>query len=133
MKIVCFLSHHLYFCILHKADRQLSKLYVDERERITRQQIVGAQQKELAKRQENIECRKIQELQAQENAKRRSAEEVERLRQEQEVLQKVKNDDDIFAQFALHEIERFQARGKAGDRLLRRQYMPNEIKTRSIQ
>ncbi len=77
-------------------------------------------QKNLAKRQENIECRKIQEQQAKENAKRRTVEEAQRLRQEKEVLHKVKQEDDIFAQFALQEIERFKARGKAGANLLKK-------------
>mmetsp|Transcript_23188 Transcript_23188/g.36262 ORF Transcript_23188/g.36262 Transcript_23188/m.36262 type:complete len:455 (+) Transcript_23188:98-1462(+) len=101
-----------------EADRQLNKLYMDERERITRQELVAEQQKEFAKRKENIECRKIQEQQAEENAKRRKEEEAERLRQEQEVLQKVEQEDDIFTQFALKEIERFKAKGKGGTNLL---------------
>jgi len=91
---------------------------MDERERITRQELVAEQQKEFAKRKENIECRKIQEQQAEENAKRRKEEEAERLRQEQEVLQKVEQEDDIFTQFALKEIERFKAKGKGGTNLL---------------
>jgi hypothetical protein len=95
-------------------------LYTDERERITRQQHVAEQEKELAKRRENIECRKIQERQAQENAKRRALKEAERLQQEQQVLQKVKQEDDIFAQFALKEIERFKAKGKGGTNLLKK-------------
>ena len=85
---------------------------MDERERITRQELVEEQQKELTKRLQSIECRKIQEQQAQENAQRRAQNEAERLRQEQQVLQKVKEEDDIFAQFALQEIERFKAKGK---------------------
>ncbi len=91
---------------------------MDERERITRQELIAEQQKELAKRRENIECRKIQEQQAEENAKRRKEKEAERLQQEQEVLQKVEQEDDIFTQFALKEIERFKAKGKGSANLL---------------
>ncbi|KAL7491588.1 hypothetical protein ACHAWT_000895 [Skeletonema menzelii] len=111
----------------HEADRQLSKLYMDERERITRQELVEEQQKELTKRLQSIECRKIQEQQAQENAQRRAQNEAERLRQEQQVLQKVKEEDDIFAQFALQEIERFKAKGKEGTHLLKKSIM-HELK-----
>ncbi len=103
---------------MHEADQQLNKLYMDERERITRKELIAEQQKELTKRQKNIECRKIQEQQAEENAKRKKEKEAERLRQEQEVLQKLENEDDIFTQFALMEIERFKAKGKGGTNLL---------------
>ena len=91
---------------------------MDERERITRQEIVVEQQKELTKRLQSIECRKIQEQQARENSKRRAENQAERLREEQQMLQKVKQEDDIFAQFALQEIGRFKAKGKEGTRLL---------------
>lgn len=100
---------------------------MDERERITRQELVEEQQKELTKRLQSIECRKIQEQQAQENAQRRAQNEAERLRQEQQVLQKVKEEDDIFAQFALQEIERFKAKGKEGTHLLKKSIM-HELK-----
>ena len=91
---------------------------MDERERITRQELVAEQQKELTKRLQSIECRKIQEQQARENAKRRAENQAERLREETQMLQKVKQEDDIFAQFALQEIERFKAKGKEGTHLL---------------
>lgn len=95
----------------HQANRQLNKLYVDELERITKEQLAAERQKELAKRQENIECKRIQEQQALENAKRRAAEQAQRLREENEALHKVKQEDDIFAQFALAEIQRFKEMG----------------------
>ena len=91
---------------------------MDERERITRQELVVEQQKELTKRLQSIECRKIQEQQARERAKRRAENQAERLREEKQLLQKVKQEDDIFAQFALQEIERFKAKGKEGTHLL---------------
>jgi hypothetical protein len=83
---------------------------VDELERITKEQLAAERQKELVKRQENIECKRIQEQQALENAKRRAAEKAQRLREENEALHKVKQEDDI-AQFALAEIQRFKEMG----------------------
>jgi hypothetical protein len=80
-----------------------------------------ARQKELAKREENIECRKFQEKQAEENAKRRAVEQAERLRLEHASLQKVKQEDDNFAKFALQEIEKFKTQGnKSGTQLLKK-------------
>ena len=84
---------------------------MDELERITKEQLAAERQKELAKRRENIEYKRIQEQQALENAKRRAAEQAQRLREENEALHKVKQEDDIFAQFALAEIQRFKEMG----------------------
>ena len=93
---------------------------MEERERITKQQIVAEQNKELSKRKLNIECRKSQEKQAQENAKRKAEEDTTRLREEKEALKVVRQEHDIFAQFALQEIERFKAKGRAGTHLLQK-------------
>ena len=77
-------------------------------------------QKEFAKRKQAIECRRIQEQQAQETAKRRAAEQAQRLSEEKATLRKQKEEVDIFEQFCLAEIARFEARGKAGADLLKK-------------
>lgn len=68
-----------------EVDMKLGKLYVDELNRINKEKQESGRQKELAKRQQNLEIRKIQQQQCEENERRRVQENAELLRQEQHV------------------------------------------------
>ena len=95
-----------------EAERRLGELYVKELARITTQQQDLERQKELAKRKQNIELRKMQKQQIQEVEKRRAREKAEALKEEQQVFHKLKKEDCIFKDFVAKEIENFKVQGK---------------------
>ena len=69
-----------------EADKQLSKLYIDQLNKISLEKQELERQKELAKRQQNMQIRAAQYQQCQENAKRREEERQATLKQEQKVI-----------------------------------------------
>ena len=95
-----------------EAERKLSELYVQELARINKQQQDLARQKELTKRKQNMELRKMQQQQICENEKRRAKEKEETLKEQHEVFHNLKKEDDIFKDFVMKEIESFKVRGK---------------------
>ena len=102
--------------IMHKkgqveADRELSKLYVDQLNKVTLQRQELERQKELVKRQQNVEIRMAQQQQCQENQERKEEERLAVLQQEQKVIQAHKKEDDIFKEFVSREIENFKLQG----------------------
>lgn len=68
-----------------EADRELSRLYIDQLNKISSERLQLERQKELTRRQENIKVRTAQYEQCQENAKRREEERLATLKQEQKV------------------------------------------------
>ena len=68
-----------------EADKQLSKLYIDQLNKISLEKQELERRKDLAKRQQNIQIRAAQYQQCQENAKRREEERKATLKQEQKV------------------------------------------------
>ena len=96
----------------NEAERKLSELYVQELARINKQQQDLARQKELTKRKQNMELRKMQQQQICENEKRRAKEKEETLKEQHEVFHNLKKEDDIFKGFVMKEIENFKFRGK---------------------
>ncbi|KAL7509135.1 hypothetical protein ACHAXN_006200 [Cyclotella atomus] len=95
-----------------EADRQLSKLYIDQLNKITIERQELERRKQQAKRQQEIQIRAEQKQQCQENAIRREEERLAILKQKQKVLESIKNEDDIFRQFVAKEIENFKLEGK---------------------
>jgi hypothetical protein len=68
-----------------EADKELSKLYADQLKKITLDRQEMERQKELAKRQQNVEIRLAQQQQCQENNTRREEERLAALKQEKKV------------------------------------------------
>jgi|EP00970_Alexandrium_tamarense_P012308 trichohyalin len=95
-----------------EADKQLGQLYVEQLNRITRERQEAERQKELIKREQNVEIRKLQQQQCIENERRR-AKEADALKQEQQqVFHDLKNEDDVFKDFVMKEIANFAIQGK---------------------
>ena len=100
-----------------EAERKLGELYAKELARITSEQKDLERKKELAKRKQNMELRKMQQQQIREVEQRRAREKAEKLVEEKQVFVEEKKEDDIFKDFVAKEIETFKIQGKGKKRI----------------
>ena len=94
------------------AEKKLADLYAKELARKATAQRELEHQKELERRKQNIELRKIQQDQTLENERRVAMEKADALKGEQQVFHELKKEEDIFKDFVTKEIENFKVQGK---------------------
>jgi hypothetical protein len=95
-----------------EAQKKLGDLYAKELTRKATAQQELEHQKQLAKRKQNIELRKMQQDQIRENERRLAIEKTDAFKEEQQVLHELKKEEDIFKDFVTKEIENFKVQGK---------------------
>lgn len=94
------------------AEKKLADLYAKELTRKATAQRELEHQKDLERRKQNIELRKIQQDQTLENERRVAMEKADALKGEQQVFHELKKEEDIFKDFVTKEIENFKVQGK---------------------
>jgi len=95
-----------------EAEKNLADLYAKELSRKATTERELEHQKELERRKQNIELRKMQQDQSLENERRVAMEKADALKGEQHVFHELKKEEDIFKDFVTKEIENFKVQGK---------------------
>ncbi|KAL7463512.1 hypothetical protein ACHAXS_003874 [Conticribra weissflogii] len=95
-----------------EVEKKMGMLYIEGRNRENKLQFEFERQKEAAKRQRNAEVMKAQLQQCNDNELKRRLEKAEKIKEEQEVIDKLKSEDDLFNEFVAKEVEKFKIQGK---------------------
>ena len=95
-----------------EAEKKLADIYAKELARKATAQRELEHQRELERRRQNIDLRKMQQDQIRENERRAAMEKADALKEEQQVFHELKKEEDIFKDFVTKEIEKFKVQGK---------------------
>lgn len=93
-------------------EKKLGDLYVEELARNATAQQELEHQKQLERRRQNIELRKIHRDQIRENERKVAKNKADALMEEHHIYNELKKEEDIFKDFATKEIECLKSQGK---------------------
>jgi hypothetical protein len=95
-----------------EAEKKLADLYAKEIAKKATAQWELEHQKELEKRKQNIELRKMQQDQIRDTERRAAIEKSDALKEEQQVFHELKKGEDFLKDFVAKEIENFKVQSK---------------------